>query len=388
MGNKSKTEIQNTIRSEVNTKIVNNTKVINKVMNDSVMEISNEIINKNINEVKQSTVGINEADLGIIRVSGKGKVNINQKVDAKTINEAVGSITNNNEAMAKFADQATTAIETAIKKSQEAKAAMKQNAQLSDSQKDGGGLEKILDSAFKALDNLMKVGETNETNVRNTITNTINITMESNTYNEAENINKMVAKAKANMQNFTQQTCNMTTTAGNKLAIKGIEVSDEGEFTMGQSASVQAFNKCLLTTLNTNSIIADAMKMTETQLKFFQDEAQKADSKAEQEAKITKTVESEASLIKDLGDAFAKNNPFVQMKEMILYGIIGIGALIAVVVIVKAMSGGSQPQYLPPPDYGFDQEGGSEGCGNYVNTILIIIVTVLTLNILMNRKCK
>lgn len=300
-------------------------------------------------------------------------------------------VSNDNKAMSDIANKTQEQILSKISNDNDVKAALSQTAQISDSIKDNGGVEGVIKKAMEAISSMGIQNESKES-IKQKISNRMNINLTNNNYNETDIKKSFKTNIESNLKSITEQGCDISTSASNDLEIDQLKVFGSGnEFNMSQISNVKALNDCIQSALNSNSVVSKATGISESDMKFFQENAAKVAAEAKQEyTKKTEKIE-EGSTIGDIidkaGDAFAKNNPLVQFKELILYGIIGVGAIIAIVVIAKALGGskGSSGGEEYEEEYDEDQEGG--GPGNHVNTILIIIVTVLVLNIFMNRKC-
>ena len=389
-GNKQQKEIEVEVSNELSMMITNNNKTVTKMMNDTAINVSNNIVNENVSKVKMTTSSSNKAKLTGISVGGSGnKVTIEQQAKAEAINKAAAMVSNDNQAMSDIANKTQEQILSKISNDNDVKAALSQTAQISDSIKDNGGVEGVIKKAMEAISSMGIANESKES-IKQKISTKMNINLTNNNYNETDIKKSFQTNIQNNLKSITEQGCDIYTSASNELEIDQLKVFGSGnEFNMSQIANVKALNDCIQSALNSNSVVQKATGISESDMKFFQETANKVAAEAKQEySKKTEKIE-EGSTIGDIidkaGDAFAKNNPLVQFKELILYGIIGVGAIIAIVVIAKALGGSKGSSGGDEEEYDEDQEGG--GPGNHVNTILIIIVTVLVLNIFMNRKC-
>ena len=343
-GNKQQKEIEVEVSNEISMMITNNNKTVTKMMNETAINVSNNIVNENVSKVKMTTSSSNKAKLSGISVGGSGnKVTIEQQAKAEAINKAAAMVSNDNKAMSDIANKTQEQILSKISNDNDVKAALSQTAQISDSIKDNGGVEGVIKKAMEAISSMGIQNESKES-IKQKISNRMNINLTNNNYNETDIKKSFKTNIESNLKSITEQGCDISTSASNDLEIDQLKVFGSGnEFNMSQISNVKALNDCIQSALNSNSVVSKATGISESDMKFFQENAAKVAAEAKQEyTKKTEKIE-EGSTIGDIidkaGDAFAKNNPLVQFKELILYGIIGVGAIIAIVVIAKALGG-------------------------------------------------
>jgi len=257
-GSQSKvTEID--VRNELKMEIENTTKNITKIMNETINSVTTNMVLDTTTEVLQSNAGSTLLEIGDIKQRGKSKININQKVSVKAINSAVLKIVQSNDAMTKLATQFQEQIINKIKNDNEMKGELEAINKIKQLEKDAGGLESLVRNIMDTANNIMKslTGTSTKEDVKTRIKNEMNLKFKNDTLNQNDIIKKVQNTIENNMKNVSKQTCKFDTKGESIIRIRNIEQDDNSELTIGQSVAVEALNKCIIDTLNTNGIVQD-----------------------------------------------------------------------------------------------------------------------------------
>jgi len=330
MGGKQSKVTEMDIRNEINMEISNSNKNLTKIMNDTINKVSTEMISETTSEILQSTTGSTVLEIGHIKQKGKSKININQQVSVKAINSAVMKIVQSNEAMTKLATNFQESIVNKIKNDNEMKAELEAINKIKQLEKDAGGIESLVRNVMDTANKVMQsvTGTSTKEEVKTKIKNQMGLKIKNETLNSNEIIKKVENAISNAMKNISKQTCKFDTRGESIIRIAGIEQSDNSEVTIGQSIAVEAFNKCIIDTMNTNGIVQDISNVG------FTSSASDTSNTNKQAGKL----KADNTIIKEKINETAFN--FLgEFKNIILYAIIGIGCIVALVIVIKLVGG-------------------------------------------------
>ena len=327
-GSQSKvTEID--VRNELKMEIENTTKNITKIMNETINSVTTNMVLDTTTEVLQSNAGSTLLEIGDIKQRGKSKININQKVSVKAINSAVLKIVQSNDAMTKLATQFQDQIINKIKNDNEMKGELEAINKIKQLEKDAGGLESLVRNIMDTANNIMKslTGTSTKEDVKTRIKNEMNLKFKNDTLNQNDIIKKVQNTIENNMKNVSKQTCKFDTKGESIIRIRNIEQDDNSELTIGQSVAVEALNKCIIDTLNTNGIVQD---MSTTGFTTSSSDTANT-NKQEAKMKTDNTIVKEK--INETAFDFIK-----QFKDLIVYGGIAIAGVLILYIVIKLIS--------------------------------------------------
>lgn len=327
-GSQSKvTEID--VRNELKMEIENTTKNITKIMNETINTVTTNMVLDTTTEVLQSNAGSTLLEIGDIKQRGKSKININQKVSVKAINSAVLKIVQSNDAMTKLATQFQDQIINKIKNDNEMKGELEAINKIKQLEKDAGGLESLVRNIMDTANNIMKslTGTSTKEDVKTRIKNEMNLKFKNDTLNQNDIIKKVQNTIQNNMKNVSKQTCKFDTKGESIIRIRNIEQDDNSELTIGQSVAVEALNKCIIDTLNTNGIVQD---MSTTGFTTSSSDTANT-NKQEAKMKTDNTIVKEK--INETAFDFIK-----QFKDLIVYGGIAIAGVLILYIVIKLIS--------------------------------------------------
>jgi hypothetical protein len=129
------------------------------------------------------------------------------------------------------------------------------------------------------------------------------------------------------MKNVSKQTCKFDTKGESIIRIRNIEQDDNSELTIGQSVAVEALNKCIIDTLNTNGIVQDMSTTGFTTSSSDTANTNKQDAKMKTDNTIVKEKINETAF------DFIK-----QFKDLIVYGGIAIAGVLILYIVIKLIS--------------------------------------------------
>ncbi len=326
MGGKSRQEVEITIRNEINLSVSNYNKTTNKLLNDTATSVAMQLINETVNNTAIKTAGANVFKVdGGIKLSGKSKFSVNQKVDVRATNEAVFKLMTDLKLLQTLGTKITDEVVSKIKNDNAVQQSLAAANELNNAIKNAGGPEGMLASAMKAFDSIAGslTGKTTESEVRQTIENKLNLNISNTTINETD-VRTMVKNSVDTMiKNITENKCDIQNSATNEVVISGgVEMSDEAEFPINQVANVVALNKCLF----------DQINKTDLTTKLNTDLSSAATTDVENKNRVTQS----ASLSNKGSNIDSQDSVIAQFLEMLkqLGGIVIIVVLIIVVVII------------------------------------------------------
>lgn len=325
-------EIRNEINLEIKNSNENITRIFNKAVNKSVTDVTAEVAS----EVLQQTSGVQDLRLGDLRIGKKGKLRIDQKTDVKAINAAVMKIVSDTSAMNKLASKLQEEISNKIKNDNELQASLQAANQISQIEKDAGGVESLVRSAMDAVKSLGSAltGAESKEEAKTKIVNQMGLKIENRNYNEND-IKKIVENSVSNfIKNISNNRCKMSTSGTNLISIGNIEMDEEGEVSIEQSNAVEALNKCVIDTMNVAGIVTDISNVGLTESKTDTSNSNKASGSMDTKNTVVqeKTYESKLNFdfISDI---------FKYMKDIVLYIVIGIILILVVYFAIKMMKG-------------------------------------------------
>ena len=375
-GSQSKvTEID--IRNELKMEIDNTTKNITKIMNETINNVTTNMVLDTTTEVLQSNAGSTILEIGDIIQKGKSRININQKVSVKAINSAVLKIVQSNDAMTKLATQFQDQIINKIKNDNEMKGELEAINKIKQLEKDAGGVESLVRNIMDTANNIMKslTGTSTKEDVKTRIKNEMNLKFKNETLNQNEIIKKVQNTIQNNMKNVSKQTCKFDTKGESIIRIRNIVQDENSDLTIGQSVAVEALNKCIIDTLNTNGIVQDMSTTGFTVSSSDTANTNKQDTKMKTDNTVVKEKINETAF------DFLK-----QFKDIIIYGGIAIAVIAILFIVYKLISnksGNNSMDYRRSNsrrrrrnDDDDDQRGGLPLENNLLHPLLILLSIV------------
>jgi len=371
MGNSNKTPANITrkdIETEIKTTITNLNENITDIIKKQITNTTMEIINKNAQDISQKTSAKNTFTGRDIKVTGHGKVTINQMVDVKVTNQAVSNITQDSKGMANIAAQITTDVLNKIQNDNTLKQSLQAASDLNKATSKAGGLSDMVDSVFSTMGSVLKQGSpiTNEdvTNIKNKVMMNISNT----TINKNKIEDSVESNIKSKIEQESSASCEIVTNAENVMTVRDINADEYGEVELLQVGNVSALNSCILGAVQTTELVTQITTNNETTTTT--DTANKAatDQKMDSTTKITETSKTD--------DAFGKMitslNPFYtfgQMGGSICIGVCGIICIIIIglliyMMIPKGSSSGNDNGAQYDNDAGVDAGNSSVDAGN------------------------
>jgi len=402
MGKKSREEVIKIIKNEISVKVKNNNELINSFIKETITDVTNEIVNKKTSTIKDVSSIENNFTAGNIVMDGEGgSITLDQINNVSKTIKAVDEIITSNESISELTSKTLNKIDTELSNRADVIAAAKQNAEIAKQleQEKSKGIGDIIDGlaekATKIFDKIGDAGRNDEKKVREEITNELKLDIESVNKVSNETTDSISRKLKNELKFETDNKCKSDLKVKNEVRIGDIKIGGSGNtISLKQENIVNALVDCIFKSVNTTKIAESIYGQTEATNKAINDNASKAKTDNDQIQKdidtkkikeSDETLKDIAKTIKELGDAAAKNNPLAMIKDVVIYSVLGIGALIAIIVIVKALSSGKNKSSTRDYDDD-DQEGGGDK-DDFINIILIAILMIFILNILMKNKC-
>lgn len=336
-GGKDKSEIKTIIKNELDVEITTETKNLNKIVNESITNITTNMVQTAAASIKQTTAGSNTISTGALVARGGGKVDISQQAKVEAENKAIIQIVMSADSMAKLGNDIINDITNKVKNDQAAKQSMESLAKIGELTKDAGGVEAMVDKIAGMAQNMMKsaTGGSKEESSTTEITNSIKTKLKNTTTNSSDIKNAITTNITNDMKMAAKAKCDMNTSSGNVLNASTILAEGtDSEIKVKQEVNVKSFNDCFIK-LEMGTKIANELTNgykvkteSDTTTKQTTDQALKSD------AKIEKETIKESAIGKSIDNAVDKGADIVKtglnMANTIMYVI---GAIILVVII-------------------------------------------------------
>jgi hypothetical protein len=335
MGGGSSKITETDIRNEINLEIKNSNENITRIFNETINKSITDVTSQVTNDIIQQTSGVNDMRLGNITAGKKAKINIIQKADVNAVNLAVMKIVTDTSATNKLATQLQEEISNKIKNDNELQASLQAANQISQIEKDGGGVESLVRSAMdavKSLGNSLTGTETKE-EAKTKIVNQMGIKVDNRNYNEND-IRKKVENSVTNiLKNLTANKCKMSTSATNVLSALNVVAEEKGEIMIEQANSVKALNKCVIDTMNVAQLVLDISNVGLSESKTDTSNSNKASGSMDTKNTITQEKSYESKLNFDFISDIFKN-----IKNIVLYIVIGLILILIVYFAIKMIN--------------------------------------------------
>jgi hypothetical protein len=335
MGGKSRDKVEIQIRNEVTTRIENYNKNVNKLLTETITNISNQLVNETANTIQAKTAGTNAVNIsGGLNLSGKAKFTVNQKVDVKATNEAVFKVLTDTQLLAQLGNKMNTDIVNKIKNDTSAQQTLKAANELNNSVKNAGGPEGMVASAMGAFDSVVGslTGKETDKSVSQKIENKLGLNISTTNINENEINNIVKNSVESIIKNLTTNNCDIQSAGGNELNISGgVVISDSAEASFNQVANVVSLNKCLTEQLNNSGMGSTLSNDTGVVTKTDTTSTNKAEASMDTKNKGANTQEQGTIL----------TTMFEQMGKFGQYMIIAVVVVIIVGAVLFWKFGGS-----------------------------------------------
>jgi hypothetical protein len=300
MGGKSTKEIEMEITNEISSNFSNMTHNINDMVNSSITNISNTIINETATEINQATGGANIFRLsGGLNMSGDSVFNVNQTVDVKATNQAVVNIVNDTEMMKDLQSKITSEVMNKIMNDSAAQSQLKAVNELTNKKVNEGGdalIAKAMD-AFNSFASTLTGGETRE-DISQKITNKITTNIQNTTINENIIKNIIENNIETIIKNVSKNSCIANTSTSNEIVIDGgVRMSGKATANFSQVANVVALNSCLIDQSNKVKIAEKLATSTDILATNDTTNKNKAEAKMDVENKAENADEQKSALV-------------------------------------------------------------------------------------------
>jgi hypothetical protein len=398
MGGQNSKIDETEIRNEISVSIDVATKNLNKVFNETVTNVSTKMVNETENQIKISATAEQDMNLGNLTADGPGStIDVTQKAEVKTENQAIMQIMNNNQALndmqAKIQNELVnkTSNDTAAKASMDTLNALKQST------KDAGGPEAMVKAAMGAIEKLgaSVTGTSSKEEKKTKIVNQMKQDLKISTTNSNDISNIVRQSTDSFAANIQKSACKMDTNAVQKLKTGNITARDGGAIKLAQKIDLAAFNKCVVASTNVNEIINKVSGGTVTGVTNDTTNKTSTDTKLKAKNELTQTVENTSSIM----DTF-KALGMTAMIIPALIGIVVIGGIIYAVSRVmnfayanpdmvkdaakEGMNQVKQAQGLPTNDENDNEQAGGAIKKTY-DTIFYVLIIIIVLNALIRK---
>lgn len=300
MGNKDSTKIKQEISNKINTEIRNITNNINKVLNETSTSTVSNIVSENASQIKQSTAASNKMELGEINLSGDVDIDITQKADVEATSKAIINIISSTEQMAAMANQMAQDMVNKLENDNAMKAALTASSKLSESKKDAGGPEAMVDKIMESVTKMISGGNTSEKDIEASIRNEMNMKITNETTNENEIRNIVKNHVTNNITKINKQSCDIQVSGDNILVFKKLTASGNAKLKITQSVLINAFNDCIVTAMDTQKLTSDITGLQTTKTSTDTANANKQDAEMRAESELTNESEKKSAIMESV----------------------------------------------------------------------------------------
>ena len=300
MGNqsseKTKIQVQNSIKMEVE----NITSNINKVLNDTSTTTVSNIVNENASQIKQSTGASNKMDLGEINLSGDADIDITQKADIQATTKAIINIISSTEQMSAMANQMAQDMANKLQNDTAMKAAMAAATKLKESEKSAGGPEAMVDKIMESVTKMINVGGKSDKEIETSIRNTIDMKMVNKTLNETDIKNIVKNHVENNITKVNKQSCDIQVSGDNVLVFKKLTASGNAKLKITQSMIINAFNDCIVSAMDNSKLVSDITGLQTTKSSSDTVNKTKLDADLKAETEVTKEIVKNSAIMESV----------------------------------------------------------------------------------------
>ena len=376
MGGSTSQEIQTEVRNSISTEITNATKNLNDIFNETINSTMQSIVNETENTISINTSGANELEFGDVSMSGNSKLTIKQRAAIAAQNAAIIQVMTDTKLLSDLSAKLAQNLQNSASNNNSATQSQNTLSELKKLDKDGGGVESMVRSVMGAISELgvSLTGSQSKSSQKTLIENKLGLKFSNITTNENKVRSAITNNSESLVKNITENKCNFNTSGFNKLKVKNIKLTDYADFNIDQDLNITAFNKCIISNMNTQGLISQITGITENTIKNATENTNKAEQEQKAITKITDETIKEASLLKDLTNLLEQLNPLNSLKNIIIW----LAVILLIGGIVYSMSGSK--------DKDDDQDGGNYNDADTINMILIAIVGLFFLNTMISCR--
>ena len=177
MGNKvsqeQKQQITNEVNNNISIQIKNINKNITETINSTINKTTSNMVIKNAANISSSNSASNSIKTQTIELSGNGNtIDVNQKASTASQLTAAQSISSDISQRQKLASDIKNDLSNNIKNDNSLKSSISSSSALQNLQKDGGGIESIVNNVLSSLTSIVGGGGTSTENEVKSIINT------------------------------------------------------------------------------------------------------------------------------------------------------------------------------------------------------------------------
>lgn len=345
-GGKDKSEIKTIIKNELDVEITTETNNLNKIVNESITNITTNMVQTAAAKITQTTAASNTISTGSLVATGGGKVNLAQQAKVQAENKAIIQIVMSADSMAKLGNDIINDITNKVKNDQAAKQSMESLAKIGELTKDAGGVEAMVDKIAGMAQNMMKsaTGGSKEESSTTEITNSIKTKLKNTTTNSSDIKNAITTNITNDMKMAAEAQCNMDTKASNVLNATEIRAEGVGsEIIVKQNANVKSFNDCFIK-LEMGAKIANELTNgykvkteSDTTTKQTTDQALKSDAKIEKETIKESAVGKSLDNLVDKGADVVKTGLNIANTWVYMIGAIILVVIIGIIYLISSV---------------------------------------------------
>lgn len=336
MGGGDKTKIKQMIQTELSFKISQTQETLNNIVNETMTNLSTSMVNQTAAQIEQATTASNTASLGTLIATDGAQISIEQQAKMQAVNDAIVKILSDSSALADLGSKTAQEVQAKLQQDAGLKGALETVAKASESSKEGGGpegmLNKLADTASGIFGSL--TGSKSEKDIETEIRQKISMEIENRTLTQTNIVDKTATTITTEIKNSSEGSCRSLNSANNLLELEKAIASGQGsKINIFQLATVDAFNKCLVD-LNIGGKIMNQIA-DESLLKLANDTTQTAKAEAEAKASAEQSKEQvqESGIMKSVDNVVDTAGGVIQKGLSVLQtGYIGVILIVILVV--------------------------------------------------------
>ena len=288
MGAKNSSERRTEITNRINTIIKNTNETITDIVNTTINSATTNLTNEQSANIKSNNSIEQRVIADSLILSATGGFNQNAKISNKL--KGLVTIVSDTALMTKLLNDIQKQLDSKITQDQKLQQTLAAAAKVTDSEKNAGGPEQMVNAAMAALEKISGslTGTESNDKVETLITNEMNMTMENITSvitKTQDTVNNNIAVA---IQNLTNFTCDAANSIVQEVNVKNINLAS----TFNQDAVIDNITECIFTATNGSKMITDISGFSADRVTAASEQTQSAEQKADTSATVAKDKEN------------------------------------------------------------------------------------------------
>lgn len=255
MGGKQSSKVTEIdIQNEINIELTNETTNITKILNETVTNITSNIITKRASEIRISQGNDQRIEITEIYVGENANFKIFQTISTKYINEAVVQISSDTTALTDMANTIITDIQNKLKNNSDLQSSLKTANSLKSTTTDDGGIASMVRIVGDVIKTALSSGDImTEENITK-IKNIVKTVLKNITINDTSINNIIRNTVTSNIEKNDKSMCIFSFTNNQQINFGRVVVDRNAKFELSQILSVDSYNTCIIEIIDTTSL--------------------------------------------------------------------------------------------------------------------------------------